>query len=305
MQNRSILSSRVEPYLLHFTRESPMDEKIIRQTPLPEECPSLHYHNVFELGYCYSGTGQFLIDGEIVPFQEGTAVMIYRGQLHRAQSTPDEWSEWVFLYADLPLVLSDIDPSRLNGLLAPPEGFSPVDCLLTEQKDPLLPGLIRTIIEEVDRKEEGYRGSVCGLLWTALSRHHRLMQNHRTETMGAPDSLLEIDAAVYYLSHHFAEEVHISQLAELCHLSEATLRRRFRERLGLSPQDYLHQLRVHDAAMRLMTTDCSVSEAAYKAGYNTLSCFFRQFDRLYGVSPTVWRKEHREGSFQVGGKDAS
>ncbi len=64
----------------------------------------------------------------------------------------------MFLSVDLPLTLSDIDPGRLGGLLDPPEGFSPADCLLTEQKDPVLPTLIRTIIDELDRKEEGYQG---------------------------------------------------------------------------------------------------------------------------------------------------
>ncbi|MCI8554357.1 MAG: AraC family transcriptional regulator [Clostridiales bacterium] len=289
----------MEPFLFHFTRECPLDESILRQRPLPNDLQSLHYHDAFELGYCYSGEGLFLIDGEIMPFQEGAAVMIYRGQLHKAQSASAEGSEWVFLSADLALTLSDIDPSRLNGLLVPPEGFSPADCLLTEQKDPVIPLLIRTVIEELDRKEEGYRGTVRALLWAALSRHHRLMRDHCMEDTGTPDLLLEIDPAIHYLTAHFTEEVRIAELAALCHLSEATLRRRFRERLGLSPQDYLHQLRVRDAAMRLMTSDCSVSEAAYQAGYNTLSCFFRQFCRLYGISPTAWRKERRKHSFQA------
>lgn len=270
-----------------------MDEGVFRQALFPDAIQSLHYHNAFELGYCYSGSGLFLIDGEIVPFQEGAAVMIYRGQLHKAQSTSKEWSEWVFLSVDLPLTLSDIDPGRLGGLLDPPEGFSPADCVLTGQKDPVLPALIRTIIDELDQKEEGYQGTIRGLLWAALSRHHRLMRKHCTKTTGNPQPLLDIGPAISYLSAHFTEDIRVPELAALCHLSEVSLRRRFRERLGLSPQDYLHQIRIHNAAIRLMASSCSVAEAAYGAGYNTLSCFSRQFHRIYGVSPTVWRRNAR------------
>ena len=55
--------------------------------------------------------------------------------------------------------------------------------------------------------------------------------------------------------------------------------------------------------MRLMASSCSVSEAAYEAGYNTLSCFSRQFRQLYGTSPTVWREENREAATSnAGGK---
>ena len=293
MQNQSTSDFRVEPYLFAFTRERPMDEYVVRQALFPDAIQSLHYHDAFELGYCYSGAGLFLIDGEIVPFREGAAVMIYRGQLHKAQSTSQEWSEWIFLSADLPLTLSDVNPGRLAGLTDPPEGFSPADCLLTEQKDPILPGLIRTVIEETEQKREGYREIVRGLLWAALVRHHRLMCRGCTGLAGDPQTLLDIGPAISYLSAHFTEDIRVPELAALCHLSEVSLRRRFRERLGLSPQDYLHQLRIHDAAIRLMTSSCSVAEAAYGAGYNTLSCFSRQFHRIYGVSPTVWRRDAR------------
>ena len=99
-----------------------MDEFVCRQALFPDAIQSLHYHDAFELGYCYSGTGLFLIDGEIVPFREGAAVMIYRGQLHKAQSTSREWSEWVFLSADLPLMLSEDVYKRQGGGHQPHSG---------------------------------------------------------------------------------------------------------------------------------------------------------------------------------------
>lgn len=295
MQNQSILSPRpVVAYPFRLSREKPIDDSIVRQSPGPGDLESLHYHNAFELGYCYSGSGLFLIDGEIVPFQAPCAVMIYQGQLHKAQSSASHPSEWVFLSADLSLLLTGLDPAALRDVLPIPAGFSPARCLIGAQDDPLIPGLISAVIQEISGREAGYLDAVRGLMWAALLRHRRLLLASRTGPARDRKPLQEIGPAISYLSAHYSCEVRVPKLASLCHMSEASLRRRFHEQVGLSPLDYLHKLRVIAAAVALLEPSCTVTEACFSVGYNTMSCFSRQFHRFFGCSPTGWRKQEAQ-----------
>ena len=54
------------------------------------ENPSIgaHIHNLFEIGYCYSGSGVFLIGGKIFTFKPGDAVVITSHEVHLAKGDP-------------------------------------------------------------------------------------------------------------------------------------------------------------------------------------------------------------------------
>lgn len=54
---------------------------------------------------------------------------------------------------------------------------------------------------------------------------------------------------------------------------------------GLSPIQFQKHLRLLEARKLLVFSDCTVSEAAFKVGYESTSQFNREYSRFFGNSP--------------------
>lgn len=61
----------------------------------------------------------------------------------------------------------------------------------------------------------------------------------------------------------------------------------------IPPQEYLIGQRIHKARRLLLETDWTLSEIAAALGYSDHFFFARQFKERTGISPGVFRKEHR------------
>lgn len=81
--------------------------------------------------------------------------------------------------------------------------------------------------------------------------------------------------------------VRIEELAQRAGVSQSTLERRFRERVGASPKKYAAIARVRHA-VRLRQAGAKLTEIAYAAGYSDQSHFIRDFRRLSGQTPEAF-----------------
>ena len=82
------------------------------------------------------------------------------------------------------------------------------------------------------------------------------------------------------------ENITNADLAELVHLSEDRFNHLFKECLGLSPLQYINDLRLNRAMDLLKKGRCSTSEAAGMVGFEDYNYFGRIFRRKFGVTPT-------------------
>ena len=73
-------------------------------------------------------------------------------------------------------------------------------------------------------------------------------------------------------------------LAQLCGLSLRQLERFFLARTGLTPREWLNQLRLYDALV-LLAEGKSVKEVYGKVGFKQRSHFARAFKALHGFGP--------------------
>jgi AraC-like DNA-binding protein len=82
----------------------------------------------------------------------------------------------------------------------------------------------------------------------------------------------------------------VAALARVAGLSRAPFARRFGRAVGTPPLRYLTELRLRQAATRLVTTDARLAEIAVDVGYATEFSFAKAFKRAYGVAPGLFRR---------------
>jgi AraC-like DNA-binding protein len=96
-----------------------------------------------------------------------------------------------------------------------------------------------------------------------------------------------------YLEEHQTEDVFLRDVARAARLSPFYFCKTFHRETGLTFLDYLARLRVESVKARLFDPHVRISEAAFAAGFQSLSQFNRVFRRIVGEAPTRFRGRWR------------
>jgi AraC-like DNA-binding protein len=82
----------------------------------------------------------------------------------------------------------------------------------------------------------------------------------------------------------------LDQIADQCHIDVSYLCRLFKRFDSQSPYQYLMRLKMNIAAQRLVAPNTSVKKVAYELGFGDPFHFSRAFRRVFGISPSTFRK---------------
>jgi len=100
-----------------------------------------------------------------------------------------------------------------------------------------------------------------------------------------------------YISEHLSEEISLGIVARAAAMSAFYFCKVFKRETGLTFTEYLARLRVETVKDMLLNPHKRISEAAYDAGFQSLSQFNRVFRHFVGESPSDYREAlHRRGS---------
>jgi len=102
-----------------------------------------------------------------------------------------------------------------------------------------------------------------------------------------------IDRILYYTSEHISERITNLKLAEISHMHPTHFIRFFKEKTGMTPQNYVKQRRIELAKRLLEESDISISEIMLQIGYDDPSRFSKNFRELTGDPPLAYRKKIR------------
>lgn len=94
-------------------------------------------------------------------------------------------------------------------------------------------------------------------------------------------------------------------MAKKVYLSESRLRVLFKAQTGLTPTQYLRKIKMESAADMLRNTYRRVTEIASRLGASSDSRFARDFKKVYGMTPTKYRKLHQQRGEGEGGAEVA
>lgn len=102
----------------------------------------------------------------------------------------------------------------------------------------------------------------------------------------SPD--IYVDNAICYIHTHYAH-TKVSDIASYIGITRSYLTHIFKQKMQISPQEYLLSYRLEQASRLLRTTGKSVQEVAEYVGYENPLTFSKMFKRVYGLSPKNYR----------------
>ena len=93
-----------------------------------------------------------------------------------------------------------------------------------------------------------------------------------------------------YIRVHLDSEITLAKLATLVELSPDHFWRCFRSETGITPHEYLMQVKIERVTSLLSNPSTTLAEASFLAGFSSQSHMTRVFRKHIGTTPGRWRK---------------
>ena len=94
-------------------------------------------------------------------------------------------------------------------------------------------------------------------------------------------------------AHIDDEQYNADQLARDIAMSRASLYKKMQTILGITPTDFIRNVRLKRAAQLLADTQLSINEIADRVGFVTARNFSSQFKKMFGVTPSEYREPQK------------
>ena len=93
-----------------------------------------------------------------------------------------------------------------------------------------------------------------------------------------------------YIHNHISEKLSMEHLAGIQHFSTSHFSHMFKRETGLSPAEYIINVRMNQAKILLINSQKSIGEIAEETGYASSASFSNVFANRIGCSPQQFRK---------------
>lgn len=107
------------------------------------------------------------------------------------------------------------------------------------------------------------------------------------------DSISMLQQAIWYMETHLLDNITYSDVARQLYVSDFHFHKMFSMVTGVTPNEYLRNRRLSQAAQELLTSDVKVIDLAFLYGYETPESFTKAFSRFHGVTPSLAKKRNK------------
>lgn len=246
-----------------------------------------HSHEEYELYYLLSGKRRFFIHDTIYMLDKGSFVLLKSGVVHKTTNVGAETHERIIIYFNgdyLRRLFKDkcktIATVFDKPYIMPPSGTSAY-----------LEGLMSRI-----ETEHELGGEFSEMLTEGYVRE-LLVFLFRCGKTGEPPSIVSgnsvIEQAARFIVKNYNRNITLEDVSEFVHLSGGYFSKKFKNETGIGFKEYLVKIRLQKAMEMLEETDDSITDIAYKCGFNDSNYFGDAFARAVRMSPSKYRKVKR------------
>lgn len=238
-----------------------------------------HWHEHVELLYVLEGEALFGINQTEICAHKGDLIIANSNDLHSIYCTGKRLKDLVIIF----------EMEKISKTLAK-------ENILFQtyiSNDQLVTDYIEKICKELEDEKAETQLLCKGLIYTLIAelvRHYSISFLEKKDSVKREKRLKRINVVLEYMDRHCAESIENAKLAELMHVSENHFYYLFKETVGMSPRQYVNELRLKKALNLLKEGKYNLTEIASRAGFSDYNNFGRQFRRYYGCTPKEMEK---------------
>lgn len=249
--------------------------------------------------YILGGEGAIIIEGERHPLNAGKAVVLKAATQYIWQSHPESGLSMIVINFDYTHNMSHII-----------DGFSPIpselfcnddiiecvefdDCPLLNKPIVLnsaenMESRMHIIATEYQIGDRYCDELLSSVLKSVIFSVLRQLNDRAVETNKKQSVLTR--RIIQSIQKHYNEPFTNEKLSEMFHFNHIYINRVFKKHTGTTVQRFLTDYRLRMSTELLKSSESSVGEIASLVGFDDLAYFSKLFKKVYGVTPTEYRK---------------
>ena len=235
----------------------------------PRYVMSYHWHVEYEIIRILKGSITVTLDEKSFTASENDVIFVHSGILH--SGFPGEGSsEYIQKILHQEMMLFPYFTAEHPKIL---------DC-------------ISTLFQAVYEKKPGYELTVFGQFYHffgLIFSNHYFIENPQ-KTRRDYKRILQLKQVLEFIEKNYTNSITLQELSASVSMSPKYFCRFFSEMTHQTPMDYLNRQRIEEACYQLTTTDDSITEIAYRNGFNDLSYFIRTFKKYKGITPGKYKR---------------
>lgn len=267
---KKIIQGKEFPVTMHINRN--------REDSVRYQIFEPHWHEHIELHYVIKGEFEAVLDHKQYIAKAGDLVLINSNVLHTG-----------YCKGEMEVQVMIFEMEAVSEELAEKNVLFEQIIRADEEINRIMTG----IYKEGKEQEIGYRIQCKGLLLQLLiylTRNYGKGMLSDKESARRIRRLARFNTVIRYVQDHYSEPITNKELADLVQLSEDRFNHLFKECMGVSPLQYINEIRLNKAMHLLKTGEYSSSEVAELAGFSDYNYFGRIFRRTYGCTPSQMKQ---------------
>ncbi len=240
------------------------------------------FSGFYLLQYCCSGYGEIEADGQIFRVNPGECIISFPGQIRIERA--DVKNPWTLSW----LSINGNSVASFFSKL----GITPQNPIIKHCEHSNIPIILEQIVEvanTVGPQRDFMLGAGLFNLFNEFSQRQAAKSNLLTHS---PARDTYVAQASHFLDMNYSRtNITIKEVAETVGLNRSYLYEIFKEKLGISPQEYLTRLRINKAREFLLLPQTTVTSVSYSVGYEP-SVFSKAFKRVTGMTPIEYKQKY-------------
>lgn len=250
-----------------------------------------HWHEDIEIIYLVEGNVNVGIGSDLYYLKVRDILIIGPGEVHffLKEKKPSNRAVIQFRMSIYDTFLSGSKDSRtIRPMFTHSKYITPgteIHCLMEKQ--------IQQLIGENTAAKEGYKLIMKARLYDLAGILIRYMPKgeYSFEAVSHQmERLKKLDKVFEYVDKYYQSNINLQEISKVAGFSLYYFTRFFKENTGVTFVGYLNNFRITKAEWHLMEEPDSITEVAYKSGFNSVKTFNRVFKQLKGCSPMEYRK---------------
>lgn len=251
----------------------------------------VHYHPEFEINFIHNGAGVRRIVGDNIEEIEEIELVLVGPNLHHG------WELHKCANQEIREITIQFHNDLFHESMLSRRIMQPIKEMFNRSIHGILfskstaEGLKDRLIKLSKLDGMDYFLEITSILYDlAISRNQRLLSTFTVDN----DAFEEYDKMklIYdYVQNNFSDKIKLDDVAKAVNMTTISFNRFIKKRTGKTFVNYVNDIRIGYAARWLIEKDFSVSEIAFKAGFNNIANFNRSFKVVKKRTPSQYRED--------------
>ena len=110
------------------------------------------------------------------------------------------------------------------------------------------------------------------------------LQSHYDDTM--------LNEILVFIHNNVYASYTVEDLCQKCSISRSSLQALFRANLGMTPKQYISELKLNEAKKLISQHEHTISQVSDLLGFTSIHYFSRRFKSYFGIAPSEYAREH-------------